>query len=149
MTVASGSATGVQRWASRYNDPARGDDYAFDLAVSPDGTRVFVTGQSAGANGSFADFATVAYDALTGEELWVMRFGYPGLGWEVAHAIGVSPDSLTVFVTGCSGDEFCDNADFVTIAYDAATGAQKWRRRYRPGEVPVALGVVQMASSYM
>ena len=36
--------------------------------MSPDGSRVFVTGQSAGA-GTGADFATVAYDASDGRQL--------------------------------------------------------------------------------
>jgi DNA-binding beta-propeller fold protein YncE len=59
-TVAYSAATGAQLCASLYNGPANGDDYAQSVAVSPDGTRVFVTGYSTGT-GTGADYATVAY----------------------------------------------------------------------------------------
>jgi hypothetical protein len=52
----------LESWAARYNGPANSYDYAY-LAVSPDGTRVFVTGYSSGTGTSY-DYATVAYCAL-------------------------------------------------------------------------------------
>ncbi len=46
-------------WASRYNGPGNGGDFATSVTVSRDGT-VFVTGTSKGAGTGF-DYATIAY----------------------------------------------------------------------------------------
>jgi DNA-binding beta-propeller fold protein YncE len=43
-----------------YDGPASGNDDAYAVAVSPDGTKVFVTGESEGKT-SGLDYATVAY----------------------------------------------------------------------------------------
>jgi hypothetical protein len=82
-TVAYHAATGAQVWASRYNGPGNGDDYAQSVAVSPDGTRVFVTGYSMGTN-TGSDYATIAYNATTGAQLWVKRYNGPANGHDYA-----------------------------------------------------------------
>src|SRR5439155_22982376 len=70
-TVAYAAATGATLWVKRYNGPESGGaDDATALGVSPDGTKVFVTGSSPGSVSSY-DYATVAYQASTGAELWV------------------------------------------------------------------------------
>src|SRR5437870_4709988 len=64
---------GSQLWVKRYNGPLNDDDGARALGVSPDGTTVFVTGASIGTtNGD--DYATVAYNASTGANLWLARY---------------------------------------------------------------------------
>src|SRR2546427_50682 len=93
----TGPATpGAELWLKRYNGPANSVDEATALGVSPDGSKVFVTGYSDGS-GSFADYATVAYGTATGTQLWAKRYG-PGHGYDAANAIGVSPDGSKVFV---------------------------------------------------
>ena len=57
------ASTGVKLWAKRYNGPGNGDDQAYSVAVSPDGSRVFVTGGSDGGSTTKFDYATVAYEA--------------------------------------------------------------------------------------
>ena len=108
---------------SRYNGPKNSYDYATGLGVSPDGSRVFVTGPTG--------YTTVAYDASTGAQEWVGRFWPKGTDNE-ALALAVSPDSALVFVTGhvYSAQGSSDSDDYGTVAYDAATGTQQWAHGY-------------------
>ena len=127
-TVAYAAATGAQLWSRLYN-PGDLPDYGRSVAISPDGSRVFVTGSSEGT-GSSSDYATLAYDADTGAGLWVSR--YTGLGGkrvDEGAALAVSPDGSRVFVTGWSSEGYL-NPDYATLAYDAATGAPLWLMRY-------------------
>ena len=129
-TVAYNAATGARLWAQRYNGPANGGDQASSLAVSPGGTRVFVTGTSQGAR-SGQDYATVAYSAATGARLWIRRYNGPVNGGDSASSVAVSPGGTRVFVTGGSqgaGSAFA--LDYATVAYSAATGARLWVQRY-------------------
>src|SRR5947207_6955056 len=82
-TVAYNAATGEKLWEARYEGPAGFWDIPYGIGVAivpqPDGTKretVFVTGRSNGASAdnSDADYATVAYDSLTGEQLWISRY---------------------------------------------------------------------------
>jgi hypothetical protein len=52
--------SGVQLWVSRYNGPANSTGGASAVGVSPDGSKLFVTGNSYGASTGY-DYATVAY----------------------------------------------------------------------------------------
>jgi hypothetical protein len=132
-TVAYDTATGTRKWVRRYNGPAGFTDGAFALAVSPDGTRVFVTGWTYVVTIGYI-YGTMAYAADTGATRWVRRFEGRRFGEDRAIAIGVSPDGSTVFVTGTSiGTP--NNADYATVAYDAATGTRQWVRWYNgPGD---------------
>jgi hypothetical protein len=130
-TVAYEVTTGAQAWIRRYNGSAGGDDLATSVVVGPAGKRVFVTGSSARADGSGNDYATIAYKATTGAQLWVTRHGGPADS-DDAIAVAVSPSGGRVFVTGSSLR--AHQYDYATIGYNAATGAQVWARRYNgPG----------------
>jgi DNA-binding beta-propeller fold protein YncE len=134
-TVGYDSATGGQLWARRYNGPGSAGvsfDVPAAVAVSPDGRIVFVTGQSAGATYD-EDYATIAYSASTGRQLWLRRYG-PSDGNAYAKALVVSQDGKTVFVTGYSGGGSYGprNSDaYTTIAYNVATGARRWVSRFK------------------
>jgi len=89
---------------------------------------VFVTGQSAGRK-TGPDYATVAYDAATGRQLWVRRHNGFGSNPDIAYSVAVSPAGTSVFVTGQSWSGRTTGA-YATIAYSATTGRQLWSRRY-------------------
>jgi hypothetical protein len=126
-TVAYRASTGKRLWAKRYNGPGNNYDNAWALRVSPDGSTVFVTGGSDGL-AHRSDYATIAYSASTGAELWVMRYDGPAGFYDLGTALDVSPDGSTLFVTGDSGTSTGD--DYATVAYDASTGSELWVTRY-------------------
>ena len=125
-TVAYSAATGRRLWVSRYNGPANRYDAASSATVSPGGTRVYVTGYSRRRTLRPA-YATVAYSAATGKQLWVSRYNGPADGGGVASAVAMNRAGTTVYVTGGTGPT---SADYATVAYSAATGRQLWVSRY-------------------
>ena len=130
VTVAYEASTGQQRWTARYAGPYH--DNARTLSVSPDGSAVFVSGYS--VSSTALDIETIAYNAGTGAELWKARYDGPTHRKDQANAMGVSPNGSSVYVTGFS-DGSNRKRDFVTIAYRASTGEQRWARRYNgPGD---------------
>jgi WD40 repeat protein len=61
-TVAYRVGTGAVMWTKRYNGPANANDQAVAVAVSPDSTKVFVTGLGDGSTHG-EDYTTIAYSA--------------------------------------------------------------------------------------
>jgi hypothetical protein len=148
-TIAYDTATGDQLWVARYDGPASFWDVAYAIGAAivlqPDGSRreqVFVTGRSNGASSdnSEADFATVAYDGLTGAQLWVTRYNGPADDRDLAYGLAVSPDGSSVFITGESAGSGAV-ADYATICYDALTGTQRWLARYDDGDLDLSLDI--------
>jgi len=97
------------------------------VAVSPDGATVFVTGTSGGASNS--DFATVAYRAADGTQLWAARYNGPANGNDNAAAVSVARDGTKVFVTGGSFRNGGESSGMATVAYRASDGARLWAAR--------------------
>ena len=128
-TIAYNAATGAQLWVKRYDDGLgnQAQSEAAQVAVSPNGSTVFVTGTSLSTTKG-NDYATIAYNAVTGAQRWAAR--YNGVeGGNYGHALAVSPNGKTVFVTGASiGTN--NSYDYATVAYNAVTGAQRWAKRY-------------------
>jgi len=129
LTEADSASTGRQLWVRRYAGPSGGNDAANAIAVSPNGSAVFVTGLSAGANGAL-DVLTIAYAADTGDRLWSQRYRAPGTNGSQAVALSVSPDGSELFATG-SVTRRGRYPDYLTIAYDVPTGSVRWLRRYQ------------------
>jgi uncharacterized delta-60 repeat protein len=118
------AATGEESWASSYSGGNSSDDRARAIAVDTAGG-VYVTGTS--TSGNTSDYATLRYDATTGEESWISRYDGSASSRDSAAAIGVD-NAGGVYVTGVSNVN--QNADFATVRYDATTGEQVWAERY-------------------
>src|SRR5205814_10391627 len=99
LVAATDTATGGRRWTSMYDGGFGRDDQAAGLAVSPDGTKVFVTGQSEHAAGNY-DYMTAAFAVATGARLWAARYDGPVSRGDIPTA--VATDGTRVYVTGYS-----------------------------------------------
>jgi uncharacterized delta-60 repeat protein len=127
VTIKYNSA-GVEQWTQRYNGPGNDDDWAHVIAVDGQ-SNVYVTGYSVGS-GSYADYATIKYNA-NGDTLWVRRYNGPGNSDDEDNSLAVDGQG-NVYVTGesyGSGTAY----DYATIKYNSA-GVQEWVQRYNgPG----------------
>src|SRR5438552_9763454 len=128
VTIAYRASTGGRAWVSRYDGPDGLDDFATDLGVAPDGSKLYVTGYSVGAS-TARDAETIAYDARTGAEGWVSRYNGPDNLDDDGVRLAVSPDGSRVYVAGVSTSAATGD-DWVTLSYDAATGDQLWLSSY-------------------
>jgi len=126
LTVAFDAGTGEKLWNTQYNGDLNQGDSAYDIAISPDGQRVYVTGIT-DVQDRF-DYATVAYDAVSGDQLWVARQNGPLDAVDWAQSLAMSPDGSTVYVTGHTSGS--NGFDVFTVAYAAATGATMWTARW-------------------
>src|SRR2546423_7591977 len=125
----STSSPGTQLWVKRYDGPTNGVQPNIATAVATSGSEVFVTGYSYSLTSGY-DYATIAYDAATGSQLWVKRYNGPGNATDQASAVAVSPDGNTVYVTGKSYGSTTTGYDYATVAYNATTGATSWVKRF-------------------
>lgn len=130
-TLAYDASTGTQQWLELYQVLSSNESAAAALAVSPDGSAVFVTGTAGGSYG------TVAYDAATGAQQWVDLY-HPAEG-AFGESVVVSSDSATVFVTGYSSKAH-QSTHYATFAYAAATGATRWLQLYPGPRYPTGFG---------
>lgn len=141
-TIAYDAATGSKLWGTRYRGPGDEYDYPSGLVVSPDGTKVFVAGSDWGL--VEYDYAVIAYDALTGAQVWEERHDGPGGGYDFASSIAASPSGRRVYVTGGSRDDGPGvDHDYETVAFRARSGIPLWTRSYdHVGESDFATTVV-------
>ena len=123
----AGPAAGDQVWVARYDGVGQHkSDRANAVAVSPDGSKVYVTGDSfSGPGGGEYGYATVAYDATSGAQLWQARFAGGRGGFNSASHIVAT--ATRVLVGGqASAPDATNGNDATTVGYDAATGRQLW-----------------------
>lgn len=123
----AGPAAGEQVWVARYDGIGQHkSDRANAVAVSPDGSQVYVTGDSySGPGGAAYGYATVAYDAGTGAQLWDARFNGGRGGFNSANQI-VATASRVVVGGQASAPDATNGNDAALVGYDASTGRQLW-----------------------
>src|SRR5260221_12254982 len=86
---------------------------------------VYVTGSSYGGSAAAYQFATVAYNAATGGNVWVTRSRFATQdGGPIPLAVSLT--GSMVYVTGFSSDAYR------TFAYSAKTGGAVLTRLYQP-----------------
>lgn len=129
-TVGYDLATGEQRWVSEYG--GSGTDVPRAVAPTPDASTVVVTGNVDGTN---MDYATIAYDVATGEELWVSVHNGTANGLDIAWDVTVTEDGTRAVVTGESTDT-ATRSDYFTIAYDLENGEKVWSAAYDATAAP-------------
>jgi Tol biopolymer transport system component len=137
LTIAYDTATGAEVWARTYNGTGSSEDDGYAIAVAPDGSKVFVTGASAGTATSKWDQATVAYDVATGAQSWANRFDGANHGSEVGYGIAVSPDGSAVYTGGTHSRAIGSKTtwDYLATSIVPASGARNWSTYHNgPGD---------------
>lgn len=120
---------GCESWVDRYDGPKGRNDYAGDVVVSPDGSRVYALVSSIGLGTSY-DYAVLAYDSVTGSRLWESRYNGPENGSDSPARFALSPDGSRLYVTGTSWGNWSTQSDIVTLALDSASGSVLWTQRF-------------------
>jgi uncharacterized delta-60 repeat protein len=119
------SGAGIPLWTNRYDGPANGEDVPESVAVDANGD-VVVTGHSyVAANYGNADYLTLKYSSA-GLPLWTNRYGGPGSGTHLAHALAIDRNGGVIVTGEAQGGRF---TDYATIKYSAA-GLPLWTNRY-------------------
>jgi hypothetical protein len=114
---------GNQFMSGYYNGPNSTTDVGSAICVDNSGY-VYVTGASDGVLAGITDYATVAFNAITGFQQWATRYDYSG-AMDIPTGITYDGTTSSVFVTGASGTTFTDY-DVATVKYKGGTlgGAQ-------------------------
>lgn len=123
VVLAYSAATGALLWTYRVNGPASGNDVASALALSPDGSRLFLGGSLRNTNIGYMEFFTAMLDPATGAQTWLARRDIPSSS-DTVTALAVSPDGARVILAGQFG------ANYGTMAFATSTGAWLWTARY-------------------
>lgn len=117
------SASGQLLWQVQYNGATNGDDLPTDVALDAAGN-AYVTGTTYTSTQS--DYATLKYDAATGQQQWVALYNAPANSYDLVRGLAVDAAG-NVAITGTSdnGREY----DYATVKY-TSNGQQEWTQRY-------------------
>lgn len=153
---------GQTLWQTTLDSSLPANDEGRAMSLDAAAGRLYVTGivhNPSDENDEY-DWITVAYDTTDGSELWRRYIDGYGRGYkpEAPSAVVVDPARDRLYVTG-TGVGRCFDADFVTVAYVASTGAGVWIQRYagRDGagcrnslyDVPTGLAVDDEGNVYV
>ncbi|RCK75844.1 MAG: Cell surface protein [Ignavibacteriae bacterium] len=116
-------------WTVRY-DRIKKDDKAHSICIDDSGN-VYVTGQTHGGSATNIDITTIKYDP-NGTQVWVNHYNNSLVNKnDIGYAIAFDKSGNYVYVTGVS--RFTSD-DYITICYNASTGAIVWASNYNgPG----------------
>lgn len=146
-TVNLSPETGALRWREGYAGAVGGNNGAFGLATDATGSRVFVAGQASGPAPQCAvAIATVAYDGVTGDQVW-SDYQPPLAGTSPqGFAIAATPDGSRVYTAGLEYHltTLGYRGDSRVLAYDG-TGSLLWSGRYNSGPLGTALDLNSFA----
>jgi hypothetical protein len=129
VTVAYDAATGGRRWLARHRPAGTGTAMGAAVAVSPDGKTLVMTGMAESAK-TRTDSVTVAYDTASGKQRWAKSYNGPANQNEGTGLLAFQPDGATVFAAGTSEGATVGHEDMLVLAYDTATGDQRWVKRW-------------------
>jgi hypothetical protein len=116
------SSNGDSISSARYNGTAGGSDVPFAMTIDAS-DNIYITGSSQGA-GANSNYLTIKYSSNLVQQ-WVSRYA-GGVGGDYASSIYYNSGFL--YVTGSSPGSGT-GYDYVTIKYNASTGAQVWLQR--------------------
>jgi len=125
LTVRYNPGSGTPPWSRVYDNG--GDDVAVAIAADPNGN-VVVLGTSAGV--TTPDLATLKYDAVNGQTIWLKRYDSSGGARDDAADIAVDAAG-DVYVTGTSWTG--GNRDYLTLKYSGIDGSELWVHNYNSG----------------
>jgi S-formylglutathione hydrolase FrmB len=131
--VAKLDADGKVIWKDQFG--SSGEDKAWSVALSPDGSRVWVSGVASGQVGSDAALGGsdcfLACYAADGARAWLRQFGTTAN--EEAYAVAISPDGQP-YIAGYTTGGFAGSAspvekDIIVASFDSK-GAIAWKDQF-------------------
>ena len=128
LVLAYDLATGAPRWTATWDGPTASVDQVTALQVAPSGDRVYVTGMSRNPD---YDAVTLAYDGATGAQRWLARYDGPIGDGDAAFALAQAPGRDELYLLGSSYMGAAVGYQHVLVAYDASSGAQRWKVQHQ------------------
>lgn len=128
LTIAYDGVTGERLWSRTFDSGKGFADVGAGISVDPTGERLYVTGRTSGSGTEPSIITTLAYDARTGERLWVAD--HPTTASQDFPMIELRGGRL--FVVGISAPPAVGMPlpNYLTLALDPATGRELWAAEY-------------------
>jgi hypothetical protein len=122
VTIRYEASSGLEQWATLYDNPSHGQDFTSTIVATPDSSMVVLTGLSNfdGTDDPVGrDMITQAYAASNGALLWTGRFDGTAHSQDDGVFVVLSPAGDRAYVTGDSTSP-SGTLDFQTLAYRVA-----------------------------